>query len=113
MGAGGRHWGLLVHKFRVSACAGGDVKSSIQNAAREGKESQEAEEPSSDQKELWVEYELIQGEGEGSEPGLPETDLLLEGPDKVSYCVLGFVSNGQNPFCSNVPLQCMRLELWI
>lgn len=88
MGAGGRHWELLVQKFRASACAGVDVKSSIQNAARERQDSQEAEEPGSDQKEMWVEYKLIKGEGEGSEPGLSETDLLLEGPDKVSCRVL-------------------------
>lgn len=93
MGAGGRNWGLLVQKLRVSACAGGDVKNSVQNAPSESQDSQETEDTGCDQKQVWVEYELLKGEGEGSkEREVPETDLLLEGPDKVSCWVLGFVS---------------------
>jgi len=103
MGAGGRHWGLLVQKFRVGACAGADGKGSIQNAARLDS-SQEAEEPGSDQKVLFVEYEVIKGEGEGSEPVVPETDLLDE-PEKVSCCLLD--SEGLDR--SRVPNACRTL----
>lgn len=91
MGAGGRHWGLLVQKFRVSACAGVDVKSSIQHAPSE--DSQEAVVAGGDSKEAWVDYELRKEEGAGSEPGEAETDLLLEAPDKVSCSLLCFESD--------------------
>lgn len=81
MGAGGRHWGLLVQKFKVSACAGVDVKSSVQHASSE--DSQEALEAGGDPKEAWVDYELRKEEGAGSEAGEAETDALLEAPEKV------------------------------
>ena len=82
MGAGrGRHWELLVQRFRVSACAGVD-KSRIQDTA--GGRPEEEEDSSVDQKRLWVEHILIKEEGEGSEPGGSETDFLLEEAVKVS-----------------------------
>jgi hypothetical protein len=80
MGAGrGRHWELLVQRFRVSACAGVD-KSRIQDTA--GGRPEEEEDSSVDQKKLWVEHILIKEEGEGSEPG--GSDFLLEEAVKVS-----------------------------
>lgn len=81
MGAGrGRHWEVLVQRFRVSACAGVD-KSRIQDTA--GGRAEEEEDSSVDQKRLWVEHILIKEEGEGSEPGGSETDFLLEEAVKV------------------------------